>query len=246
MKRNLLMFAALLIGRGVEAGLAAVPAEGPPASRPGIEDTYTITATLELVRPFNPADMKDDFQDVRVLKQDADSCTVEITYHPLFRPEIGANANWREEYAGMTEYLRPTPTENWDEAMQRDLLAEVRAAGIYLERLTDRQVVEQVSRWAMRRSRSTNAFAIWTLHFPDGKPAVYPPLQAAFEREKSKEGKTDQQMFDQEALGRSMFYDKVLLDLPDHHLSRARDSDADRFLRAAIRPERRGPGPDVL
>ena len=45
----------------------------------------------------------------------------------------------------MAEYLRPTPTENWDEAMQRHLLAELRMAGIDPERLTDRELVEQVS-----------------------------------------------------------------------------------------------------
>ena len=84
-----------------------------PAPRhPNADETYTITATLELVKPFNPEVMTDDFQEARVISQDADSCTVEITYYPLFRPAIGENANWRRDYAHMTQYLAPTATEN--------------------------------------------------------------------------------------------------------------------------------------
>jgi hypothetical protein len=61
----------------------------------------------------------------------------------------------------------------------------------------------------MKRAKSTNAFAIWAVHYPDGKPAVYPPLQAAFNREKTKAARTEQEMFEHEVLGRSMFYNKV-------------------------------------
>src|SRR5688500_6885698 len=97
--------------------------------------------------------MKDAFQDVQLIAEHPDSCTVEITYYPLHQPAIGENPRWREEYATMTEYLRPTPTENWDKAMQRDLLAELREAGIHPDRLTDKQLVEQVSRWRSEERR---------------------------------------------------------------------------------------------
>ncbi len=96
--------------------------------------------------------MNDDFQDARVLEQDKDSCTVEVTYYPLYQPPIGENPNWRHDDLGMTQYLKPTPSENWDETMKRDLTAELRQAGIDPGRLTDRQLAEQVSRWAMRRA----------------------------------------------------------------------------------------------
>jgi outer membrane protein len=177
--------------------------------RPDAKDTYTITSTLELAKPFNLQDMTDDFQEARLISQTEDSCVVEITYYPLFRPEIGENRNWREDYAGMTEYLRPRPNANWDEKMRADLLAELRTAGIDPERLTDKELVEQVSKWAIRRTRSTSAFAIWTFHYPDGKPEVFPALRSAYEHIRSKEGKTEQQMVDEEVLGRSMYYGKV-------------------------------------
>ncbi len=181
-----------------------------PATRARqVEDAYTITSTLQILKPVDPSVMSDDFQDVRVISQDADSATVEVTYYPLLRQEIGENPRWRQEDAAMIEYLRPTPAENWDEPMRRDLFAELRVAGIDPERLTDRQLVEQVSRWAMRRAHSTTAFAIWTVYYPDGKPAVFPALRDAFEKEKRGTTKTDQQMLDEEALGRAMFYNKV-------------------------------------
>ena len=149
------------------------------------------------------------FRTFRVLEHDKDSCTVEVTYYPFYKPAIGENANWRKEDAEMTQYLKPTPTENWDAAMQRDLVAELGQAGIDPDLLTDKQLVEKVSAWAMKRAHSTEAFSIWDVYYPDGKPTVYPPLRDDFDKRKPEPAWTDQQMFDQEALGRSMFYNKV-------------------------------------
>ena len=191
-------------------GCTSLKSEAPTAERhPHQEDTYTITSVMQILNPVNPADMNDDFQDVRVLAQDKDSCTVEITYYPYSRPVIGENPNWHKDDAGMTEYLKPTPLENWDEAMQRDLLEELRQAGIDPDLLTDRQLVEQVSQWAMRRAHSTQAFAIWAAYCTDGQPTVYPPLRAAFDHQKPDQTWTDERMFEQEVLGRSMYYNKV-------------------------------------
>jgi hypothetical protein len=156
--------------------------------------------------------MTDDYQDARLITQNDHTATVEITYYPLNtnREGIGENANWKGDYAGMTKYLAPTPSENWDAQMRADVLEELRADGIDPDKLTDREVVTQVSRWLKRRSRFTNAFAIWYVYYPNGKPEVYPPLRAAFDKEKRAAGKsTDQEMFDQEVLGRSMFYGRV-------------------------------------
>lgn len=153
--------------------------------------------------------MNDDFQDARVLEQDKDSCTVEVTYYPLYNPSVGENPDWREDYAGMTEYLQPTPTENWDEEMRRELIAELRQEGIDPDLLTDRQLVERVSHWAKKRAHSTRAFSIWAVCYPGGKPTVHPPLREAFESQKPDNSWTDQRMFEQELLGRSMFFNKV-------------------------------------
>jgi hypothetical protein len=209
MKTLWVLRAAALLATLSLRGIAADESTRATPRHPDANDTYTITAILQLVPPFDPAVMNDDFQDVRIVSRGAAEGVFEITYYPLYRPSPGENPNWREEDAAMTDYLRPTPTENWDDAMRRDLLAELRDAGIEPDRLTDKQLVEQVSRWAMKRARSTSAFAVWTIHFPDGKPAIYAPLRGAFEHERRDPAWTDQQMIEQEVLGRAMFYQKV-------------------------------------
>jgi len=180
-----------------------------PARHPAKEDAYTITSVLRVLPPADPAAMSDDFQDVRVLSQDKDSVTVEVTYYPLHEQTVGEDADWRKDDAGMTAYLKPTPAENWDAAMRRDLLAQLRQDGIDPVALTDKALVEQVSRWAMRRAKTTDAFAIWDVYYPGGKPTVFPALRAAFDQYKPDSSWTDQQVFDREALGKSMFYGKV-------------------------------------
>ena len=209
MKQILRMAAVILAWIAAEGCVGPLDRKPSAQRHPPKEDTYTITSVLQLLQPVNPADMNDDFQDARVLAQDKDSCTVEVTYYPLRRVSIGENPNWRKDYAGMTEYLKATPTENWDETMRRDLLAELLQDGIDPDELTDKQLVEEVSRWAMKRAHSTHAFGIWAVYYPDGKPEVYPPLRGAFDRQKPEKSWTDPQMFDQEVLGRSMFYNKV-------------------------------------
>lgn len=179
------------------------------AIHPDPEDTYTITSVMQILNPVDPAAMNDDFQHARVLARDTDSCTLEITYYPLYEPPIGEDPNWQRDDAGMTEYLRPGPAGNWDQSMRRDLISELHQAGIDPDKLTDKQLVERVSRWAMKRAHSTHSFCIWAVYFPGGTPAVYPPLREAFDKEKPNESWTDQQMFDQEVLGKSMFYNKV-------------------------------------
>ena len=117
------------------------------------ENTYTITSVMEFAKPFDIADMTDDYQDARLIAQNDYTATVQITYYPLNtnRDGIGENPNWKRDYAGMTRFLAPTATENWDEKMRADLLAALRADGIGPEKLTDREVVTQVSRWLKRR-----------------------------------------------------------------------------------------------
>jgi hypothetical protein len=176
---------------------------------PHKEDTYTITSIIQILKPINVADMNDDFQDARLLAKDKDSFTIEVTYYPFYQPAIGEDPNWCKDDAQMTNYLVPTPTENWDEAMKQDLVAELHQAGINLDRLTDKQLVKQISRWAMKRTHPTDIFAIWDIYYPDGNLVVYPPLREAFDLQKPDKSWTDQQMFEQEVLGKSMFYNKV-------------------------------------
>src|SRR4051812_23199490 len=96
----ILLAAATVLALAAARVCAVVLPDPPPSSRhPPADETYTITATLQVTRPFNPADMQDDFQDVRVVAQDGVTGTFEVTYYPLHEPAIGANPNWRRDDA---------------------------------------------------------------------------------------------------------------------------------------------------
>jgi hypothetical protein len=169
-----------------------------------------LTLVLQVAKPFRIADMNDDWQEARILREEKDSATVEVVHHPL---RAGAplvpNPGWRKDYSSMADYLRPTPTENWDEGMRAALVADLRHDGIDPDRLTDVDLVRQVSAWALRRSRFGKPFTSFFVQFPGGRPEVPSGLREAFDKEKPSPETPDQAMFDHEVLGRSMYYDHV-------------------------------------
>ena len=180
------------------------------------EYTYSVRTILRFMSPFDKAALNDDYQDARILKKTDEYIELEVIHYPLATPHetIEENPNWRRDYAGMTEYLKPGVTTNWDAKMKRDLLAELKASGIRIIELTDKAVVEQVSSWLMKRSRSLDkVFTTYYVYFPNGQPSIYPGLEDAFEHEfnhdKDNYDWTIDQHFDHELLGKGMFYNKT-------------------------------------
>jgi hypothetical protein len=167
------------------------------------EFTYSVRAVLRVMPPYNLQAMNDDYQDVRLRKETKDYAELEVVLYPFNTnaEAIESNPSWRTDYAGMKEYLAPGVTTNWDAEMQKDLLAELARAGIRPERLTDKQVVEQVSPWLYQRSTYRSMFCTNYVHFPGGKPAVYPGLEPAFARDKGSRDWTVKQQFEHELLG---------------------------------------------
>jgi predicted metalloprotease with PDZ domain len=180
------------------------------------EYTYSVRTILKFMPPFDKSALNDNYQDARVLEETDDYIKLEVIHYPLATPyeSIEENPNWQRDYAGMTEYLKPGVTTNWDAKMKHDLLTELRADGILIDKLTDKQVVERVSSWLMKRSRSLDkVFTTYYVHFPNGQPSVYPGLEGAFEhefdRDKENYDWTMDQHFDHELLGKGMFYNKT-------------------------------------
>lgn len=180
------------------------------------EYTYSVRSILRLMPPLDKNDLSDDYQDVQVLGETDDYVELEVIHYPLATPyeSIEENPNWRQDYAGMTKYLMPGVTTNWDAKMKQDLLAELKADGIMVDKLTDKQVVEQVSSWLMKKSRYLGeVFTTFYIYYPDGQPKIYPGLEDAFEHEFSRDKEnydwTIDQHFDHELLGKGMFYNKT-------------------------------------
>ncbi len=179
------------------------------------EYTYTIRTVLRFMPPFQDA-ISDDYQDARLREKRDDYIEIEVVHYPLGTAgrSVTPNPTWRRDYAGMTRYLEPDVTTNWDADMQRRLLADLRAAGIHVDRLTDKEVVQKASTWLMRRARSlSKVFTTYYIHYPNGSPTVYPGLEAAYKREFGRDSEhydwTIDQHFDHELLGRGMYDHKT-------------------------------------
>ncbi len=84
----------------------------------------------------------------------------------------------------MNEFLAAGVTTNWDERMQKDLLAELAKDNIDPEKLTDKEVVERVSRWLFSRSRHRNMFCTNFRSLSQGAAGGVSGLEPAFDREK--------------------------------------------------------------
>jgi hypothetical protein len=180
------------------------------------EYTYSICSTFQFMPPFDSAALNDDFQDARILEQRDDYIELEVIHYPLATSaeSIEANPNWQQDYANMTQYLRPGITTNWDNKMRQDLLKELKADGIIIDKLTDKQVVEQVSSWLMKKSKSLDkVFTTFYIYYPNGQPKIYPGLEDAFEREFNRDKEnynwTIDQHLEHELLGKGMFYNKT-------------------------------------
>src|SRR5262245_23953103 len=174
------------------------------------EFTYSVRAVLRVMPPYNLKALSDDYQDVRVRAETKDYVELEVVVYPLNTnaAAIKGNPNWKKDYAGMKEYLAPGVSTNWDARMQKDLLQELAQSGIDPEKLTDREVVERVSRWLYARSKYRYMFCTHFVHFPGGKPAVFPGLEPAFQREKGNKEWSVEEQLAHELLGKEMFYRK--------------------------------------
>ena len=180
------------------------------------EYSYSVRTILQFMPPFDRAALNDDFQDARILEKRDDYIELEVIHYPLSTAgkSIDENPDWQQDYASMTEYLKPGVTTNWDTKMREQLLAELKTDGIIVSKLTDKQVVERVSSWLMKKSRYLGkVFTTFYVYYPDGQPKIYPGLEGAFEgefaRDKDNYDWTIEEHFEHELLGKGMFYNKT-------------------------------------
>lgn len=175
------------------------------------EFTYSVRAIIRVMPPYNLKALNDDYQDVRVLAETKQYAELEVVVYPFNTnaETIKANPNWKKDYAYVKEYLAPGVTTNWDEAMRTNLLRELVRSGIHPDKLSDKEIVEHVSRWLFERSHYRYMFCTFYIGFPNGKPEVLPGLEKAFEREKGDPKWTVQQQLEHELFGKAMFANKT-------------------------------------
>jgi transcriptional regulator len=179
-------------------------ADGEPDERR--EFTYTIRSVVRVMPPISDDILIDDFQDARVLERGDTFVELEVIHYPLSTAanDKPASANRRNLPAKLRPWLDPSLTNNWDEAMRADMIAALKADGIDVEGLTDREVVEQVSRWLMGRVNTINSSA-YAIRFSDGRPEVLPKSLDGFRSIMVvPDGGVDDQ-FQRELYGRGMY-----------------------------------------
>jgi hypothetical protein len=175
------------------------------------EFTYTVRAVISVMSPYNLKALNDDYQDIRVRKETKDYVELEVVVYPLNSnaEAIKGNPNWKKEYAGMKEYLSPGITTNWNDEMRQVLIRELAKDDINPDKLTDKEVVEQVSRWLFKHAKYRSMFCTFYMGFAGGKPEVFPGLEKAFERDKGDPNWTVEQQFEHESFGKQMFESKT-------------------------------------
>jgi hypothetical protein len=171
------------------------------------EFTYSIRAVIRVMPPYNLKTLNDDYQDIRIRKETKDFVELEVVVYPLNSngEKIKENPNWKKDYAGMKEYLVPGITTNWDEVMRAELVRALAKDGIDPDKLTDKEVVEQVSRWLFNRSKHRQMFCTFYVSFPTGKPTILPGLEKVFDTDKGDPKWTCQEQFEHELFGKEMF-----------------------------------------
>jgi hypothetical protein len=171
------------------------------------EFAYSIRSVIRVMEPVNVDCLNDDYQDARVVARRDNHVELEVIYYPLntMAEAVTADPQWRQHTQAFAEYLRPGITTNWDENMRRDLVAALRKDGIEADRLDDRELVTRVSRWLMNQTPSTNMFCTHYMTYKDGKPIIYPGLEAKFASDQGDPSWTIEQQLERELFGRSMF-----------------------------------------
>jgi hypothetical protein len=172
------------------------------------DSTYTIHAVIRIMNPVNVAAMNDGRQTASIVRKTDEFTEVAVTCFPLLEPTPTADPNWRQDDATLPQYTQPGLTSNWDSKMRSDLIAALLADGIDVAQLDDKSLVEQVSRWLLKRSKYISMFDTWFVDFSGPEPRILPGLEQAA-RDPSNIGDptwTFREQFDHELFGRSMFY----------------------------------------
>jgi hypothetical protein len=173
------------------------------------EYAYTIRSVTRTMRPVSPETLNDDYQDVRVLDETNEYVEMEVVHYPFGTAGDGivGNPRWREEVGHLAEYVRPGVTANWDAAMRDALVAALAKDGIDVRALDDAELVRRVAPWLLRRCGPCGGFTTFFVHFPDGKPTLFPGLERAARQNGMTRGAEEQ--WSREVLARGMFENRT-------------------------------------
>ena len=176
------------------------------------EYQYTIRSVVQVMRPVTAEFLNDAFQDVKILDATEQYVELEVFHYPFntVASTIQGDPNWRRNTASMRRWVRPGPSSDWTPEMQSELKRQLSADGIDIDRLDDRQIVEQVSKWLCDRAAYVDGFTTFITGWDDsGNPYIPDGFDEAIARELKKSGLTLEQHWQREVSAKGMFHHKT-------------------------------------
>lgn len=172
------------------------------------EYSYTVRSLVHVARPVTEDVFCDDYQDARVLEEGEDYLELEVIHYPLgtAHEAITPDANWRKSAAWHAEYLRSSPSSDWNAAMREELFTALAEEGHDVDSLNDLQMVEAVSAYALKRTRGINLFTTFCSELDsEGRVRIHPDLESLVQREAKKEGYSVEDAMQHELFASGMF-----------------------------------------
>ena len=177
------------------------------------ETAYTITAKMQVMKPFNSKQMTDDYQDIKVISETSTTLIFEVVIYTQTTNQktIEGNPNWKTDYVNMDE-LKPTLTANWDEELKAQIIADLKKDGIdYDSFKTDKEFVEAVAPWIWKTSQFANGGPTdFLVDFANGVPKVNQVLKSSSLWNEYTQGAwTEEMVINHLVMGKTMYEKKV-------------------------------------
>jgi len=172
------------------------------------EYAYTVRAVVQVMKPVTLDELRDDFQDVRLLDETAEHVELEVVLYPLNDVDaaIGSDDGWRDPDPALEPWLAPGPTSDWTPELRRRLLRELGADGVDVGRLGDREVVERASDWLLRHAEHHDGFTSFVTSFDErGEPYVDETLRRYAEDRAREAGLPLAELWEREVSAAGMF-----------------------------------------
>lgn len=172
------------------------------------EYAYTVRTVVHVMKPVTLEHLNDDYQDARLLDDAGDWVELEVVHYPFnsVAEAIEANPRWRRVDRDLKPWLEPGPTSDWDAELRKGLTRALAEAGIDVDELSDREVVEQVSSWLMEHARHEDGFTSFITSFDEhGRPYVEEELAERAERGVAEEGRSLEEQWVREVSAKGMF-----------------------------------------
>lgn len=111
-----------------------------------MEYTYTICVDLRLIKPYDIEYMnKQFFQRVEVVEENDDYIDIKLYIYPYTKYDetITSNKNWKQDNLEVQDYIE-FMKENYDDKVRQVILKDLEEQNIYIDELTDREIVSKV------------------------------------------------------------------------------------------------------